>query len=262
MKQFARTIAVILLTFLWSDSIGQVLINADVQIDGFRHNHDCGNDGALADQPDPRYKVWVGYNNANFNALGTPPGLYSGCGNTYGADGISCSVWNPGIINAASYSALPLTQINIDMQSWEEDGCGSNCDANTCTFNSDDTRCGRLRIGDVDFWNQGPCQDNIYVGDFTSGSFLSMHNRCGDNNGAGYGIDNLIINWSFAEAPTITSQPSPADQTLCPGNSTTLTVGVNSFNGWSLAQYVQWQISTSTDCGSATGWTDIAGANS
>jgi len=45
----------------------QVLINADVEINGFRHNWDCGNDaGGFNSQPDPRYKVWVGYNAGNF----------------------------------------------------------------------------------------------------------------------------------------------------------------------------------------------------
>jgi hypothetical protein len=44
----------------------------------------------------------------------------------------------------------------------------------------------------------------------TSGSFLSMHNRCGDNNGAGYGLNQLVLNWSFNAAPTITFQPTDA----------------------------------------------------
>ena len=52
----------------------------------------------------------------------------------------------------------------------------------------------KLRIGDINFLDEPPCQTNLYTGDFTSGSFLSMHNRCSDNNGAGYGIDELIIN--------------------------------------------------------------------
>ena len=241
----------------------QVLINADVEINGFRHNWDCGNDaGGWNSQPDPRYKVWVGYNAGNFQSTTSGPGLYAGCSGTYGGDAVFCSTWNPGIINAASFTAQPITEINVDMESWEDDGCGSNCSANTCFFNSDDTRCGRLRIGDVTFWNEPPCQNNTYVGDFTSGSFLSMHNRCSDHNGAGYGIDELIINWSFATSPTIITQPFPYDRVLCPGNTTSLDVTVDSWNGWSLGQLVQWQISTNTDCNSPATWTDIPGANS
>ena len=239
----------------------QILINADVQINGFRHNWDCGNDvGGFNSYPDPRYRVWVGFNAGNFQNVNSGPGIYGGCSNTYGADAVFCSSWNPGIINAASFNAQPINEINVDMESWEDDGCGSSCNANTCLFNSDDSRCGRLRIGDINFWNEPPCQTNLYTGDFTSGSFLSMHNRCSDNNGAGYGIDELMINWSFATSPTIVTQPFPYDRYLCPGNTTSLDVTVDSWNGWSLGQLVQWQMSTSTDCNNAANWTDIPGA--
>ncbi len=249
--------------FLNSSVFSQVLINANVQINGFRHNHDCGNDaGGFNSQPDPRYRVWIGYNSASFSQVTSAPGLYPGCGDTYGADAVNCSTWNPGIINAATFTALPLSQINVDMESWEEDGCGSNCGSNTCTFNDDDTRCGRLRIGDINFWNNSPCSSTTYNGQFTSGDFLSMHNRCSDNNGRGYGIERLIVNWSFASAPTITSEPFPYDRVLCPGQPTTLTVAVNSWNGWSLGQLVQWQVSSNTDCNSAGTWTNISGATS
>ena len=250
------------LLFISANGYSQVLINADVKINGFRHDWDCGNDvGGFNSFPDPRYKVWVGYNSGNFQNVNAGPGLYGGCGNTYGGDAVFCSTWNPGLINAASFNAQQINEINIDMESWEDDGCGSNCNANTCFFNSDDTRCGRLRIGDVNFWSEPPCQDNLYNGDFTSGSFLSMHNRCSDHNGGGYGIDQLIINWSFATSPSIITQPFPYDRVLCPGDVTTLDVSVDEWNGWSLAQLVQWQMSTNTDCNSASNWTDIPGAN-
>jgi len=241
----------------------QVLINADVRINGFRHNRDCGNDaGGFNSQPDPRYRVWIGYNSGSFNQVTNAPGLFPGCANTYGADAVFCSTWNPGIINAATFTSLPLTQLNVDMESWEEDGCGSDCASNSCTFNSDDTRCGRTRIGDIDFWNAAPCASTTYTGQFTSGNFLSMHNRCSSNNGAGYGIDQLLVNWSFASPPTITSEPFPYDRVLCPGQSTTLTVAVNSWNGWSLGRLIQWQVSSNTDCNSPGTWTNIPGATS
>ena len=67
----------------------QVLINADVEINGFRHNWDCGNDaGGWNSQPDPRYKVWVGYNAGNFQSTTSGPGLYAGCAATYGGDAV------------------------------------------------------------------------------------------------------------------------------------------------------------------------------
>ena len=264
LPKFKKTFLLLFLLSLKLVTINaQVLINANVKIDGFRHNKDCGNDGSgFGNEPDPRYKVWIGYNGGNFSQITASPGLFSGCGGTYGADAVFCSTWNPGIINALTITAQPLTQLNVDMESWEEDGCGSNCDANSCTFNSDDSRCGRLRIGDINFYTLPPCQGNIYTGQFTSGNFLSMTNRCSDNNGSGYGIDHLIVNWSFASAPTITSDAFPFDRVLCLGTSTTLTVAVDSWNGWSLGQLVQWQVSTNTDCNNATGWTNIPGATS
>jgi gliding motility-associated-like protein len=260
---FKRNALLFLLFFSSVISLhGQVLINADVKINGFRHNYNCTND-ATGNFPDPRYKVWVGHNGANFNAVTNGPGLYiGGCTSTYGADDVTCNTWNPGIINAASILAQPMNNLNIDMQSWEEDGCGSDCEPNTCTFNSDDTRCGRLRIGDINFWALPPCQDNTYIGEYTSGNFLSMTNRCNDNGGGGYGIDRLIVNWSFASAPSIINQPLPVDRTLCSGASTTLTIDVNSWNGWSLARQVQWQVSTNTDCNNPGSWVDIPFANS
>ena len=260
MKRTTQVIT-LLLCFLTISVNAQILINANVDINGFRHNHDCGNDAA-GNNPEPRYKVWIGSNAANFAPVTNGPGIYPGCTVTYGANEIPCSFWNPGLINAAQIIGQPINQINVDMQSWEEDGCGSDCEANTCTFNSDDVRCPRTRIGDIDFWNLPPCNNNVYVGEFTSGSFLSQHNRCNQNNGAGYGIDELIINWSFASTPTILSEAAPFDRTLCIGDVTSLEVQVDTWNGWSLGQLVQWQISENTDCNSPGAWVDIPGATS
>lgn len=258
-----RKMLFLLLLLATSSVSSQVLVNANVRIDGFRHNRDCGSDaGGFNSQPDPRYRVWMGYNAGNFSQITSAPGLFTGCSDTYGADAVPCSFWNPGIINAITFNAQPLNQINVDLETWEEDGCGGDCTGGSCTFNSDDTRCGRTRVGDINFWNEPPCQSNTYVGQFTSGSFLSMHNRCSSNNGAGYGIDRLLINWSFASSPTILSDAFPFDRVLCPGESTTLTVSVNSWNGWSLGRLVQWQVSTNTDCNAPATWTDIPGATS
>jgi gliding motility-associated-like protein len=246
-------------------------VNITIQINGFTHNWDCSSDGS-GNEPDPRYKVWLGYNSSSFNQV-TAGSTYLTCAGQgiYGADEVLCSNFNPGIFTATTLLNVPANQINVDMESWEEDGCASECTKDACFINSDDVRCGRLRIGDIDFWQQPPCQNNIYTGQGTTGNFLSMHNRCSDNNGAGYGIDQLIVNWSFAASPVITTQPTAvaqggADRTLCIGTPTTMTVAVNSWNGWSLGQHYQWQVNTLTtnpvptsNCPS-TGWTDIPGA--
>lgn len=244
-------------------------VNIITKIDGFYHNWDCCNDGNpfggcfLGNKPDPRYRVWVGYNGGNFLNYTSNPGLYSGCGNTYGADEVDCSVWNPGVITGPTLTGN-ATSLNVEMESWEEDGCGSNCDKNTCGVfgNDDDTRCGQLRIGDISFLNYAPCTDHTFSGAFTNGTFLSMHNRCGDNNGAGYGIQNFIVNWNFAVAPTIVTQPDNViygggSRESCTTLPITLTVVSNAKTGgttnWTLARWVKWQ-SAPTSTGP---WTDI-----
>jgi hypothetical protein len=131
-----------------------------------------------------------------------------------------------------------------------------------CFYNADDTRCGRLRIGDIDFTAQTPCQDNTYTGQFTSGSFLSMTGRCSDNGGAGYGINQFIVNWNFASAPTVTVQPdAPAQggalREVCPGVSVNFNVQNNKFGtgNWTLARWVKWQSAPAP----GGPWTDISG---
>ncbi len=275
MKKINLIIAITAILFAFTQANAQVLINATVQINGFTHDWDCGNDGAGGQDPDPRYKVWIGHDGGSFLQSSAPPfelSLCSGQG-VFGGDDIPCTTFNPGIINAYTISSSVASQLNVDMESWEEDGCGSECTKDACSFNSDDTRCGRLRIGDINIWSGPPCTNNVYNGQGSSGNFLSMHNRCADNNGAGYGINQLIINWSFASSPTITTQPTAIaqggpDRILCIGTATSMMVAVNSWNGWSLGQHYQWQVNTlttnpvpSSGC-PVTGWVDVPGATS
>jgi preprotein translocase subunit SecY len=58
-------------------------VNISTKINGFRHNWDCCNDGASvlcigSNFPDPRYKVWIGYNGTTFSQSTNGPGLYCG----------------------------------------------------------------------------------------------------------------------------------------------------------------------------------------
>jgi hypothetical protein len=275
----SKNLLIIFFLLLFFDSgLEAQNITINSTINGFRHNWDCCNDGAgfdcstFANRPDPRYRVWVGFDGANFQQSTSGPGIFPGCGSphfTYGADGVHCTQWNPGSI------PLPVltgnaTIYNVDMQSWEDDGCGSDCVAdanssnpfNACFYNADDVRCGRLRIGDINLCNQSPCQNTTYTGAFQSGSFLSMHNRCNDRNGAGYGIDQLVLNWSFAVNPTITLQPNDVslggtNRSTCENIDLPLEFHVNDKCGWTLARWVRWE--QSSDGGST--WTAIAGSD-
>ncbi len=273
-----KRILFLLLTLLFTSHavFSQVNVNISTQINGFRHNWDCNNDGINNNEPDIRYKVWMGWNGGNFAQSTNGPGLFCGAANyTYGIDSKVCSEWNPGLITGPSFSNVAATTLNVDMQSWEEDESGTpnvwpfdqcphdNCNPNNNTWcaNNDDTRCGRLRIGDIGFSTYEPCSTVVYTGQFTSGSFLSMTGRCGDNNGGGFGLDKLNVNWNFASAPTIVTQPNDASyggsiRDVCTGLPVTLTVVCNAFGAgnWTLGRWVKWQSSTDN-----SNWTDISG---
>ena len=246
----------------------RVTINS--KINGFRHNWDCCQDGTifgcvLGSQPEPRYQVKIGYNGGSFIQSTNGPGLASGCTITYGSDDLGCSIWNPGIINMPVLSGVNALSLSVNMRSWEYDGglpcCGNNnCNPNgsggvggfPCNiigcFNPDDVICGETRIADIDYWVNPPdCVDYNWNGEYTSGSFLSMTNRCGNENGAGYGINQLRVNWTFFDAPTIVTQPDAAlaggaVRTVCANfPPPTLSFTVNSFKGWTLGRNVRWE---------------------
>lgn len=163
MKKFYNSILLVLC--LTTTNLVAQNVNITTKINGFRHNWDCCNDGASilcigSNFPDPRYKVWIGYNGTTFSQSTNGPGLYCGASDyTYGADAEDCSTWNPGEITGPAFSNVAATSVNVDMQSWEDDGCGSNCvpdgpssnPLDACFYNADDTRCGRLRIGAIFF---------------------------------------------------------------------------------------------------------------
>jgi hypothetical protein len=116
-------------------------------------------------QPDPRYRVWVGWDGSNFSQSTNSPGLYSGCSGVYGADDVRCNVWDPGDITLPTLTGN-MSTYNVEMESWEEDEGIACCVNDNCNKNSsgvggfpcfgicpnlDDTRCGRLRIGDISY---------------------------------------------------------------------------------------------------------------
>ena len=222
-------------------------VNAYLDVIEVRHNYDCGNDAvgaccgcwiSICNDPEPRWNFWGGHTGANFQGPTYINGGTRGCG-----------VWNIGDADVANFTNVAATQINIDMQSWEDDDCGSTDTYNTGCVNDDDAYTPRTRIANINFRDQNPCQYNQY------GWYYG-------NNGYGGYFD---IYWEYAVAPTITTQPTAAgaDRNLCIGTSTTLTVAVNTdtYNGRSLGLNYQWQVSTETAC-NGTNWTNIAGATS
>lgn len=264
---------------IFFDSLSQN-VNLHGKINGFTHNWDCCSDGnpfdcfLISNRPDPRYKVWSGYNNSNFTISSSATGLISGCTNTYGANSDDCSLWNPGIINLPDKTNVNANTYSIRLQSWEEEyghplSCGSDCESDYCEVcfifcvetNSDDVRCGPNTVADISYWLQPPCTDYTYYGEGSSGSFLSQTNRCSMDNGGGYGINQLIVNWDFASAPTITLQPDDPsfggnNIITCNNSGYNLQFNTNTFHGWTLGRFVKWQQSLDN-----INWTDVTSPN-
>ncbi len=265
-------------TFLFH-SFGQT-VNIRSYINGFRHNWECTSDGGNS-KPEPRYKIWAGYNGGNFVASSNGPGLLCGSPNwTYGGDELSCTIWNPGIITLPVFTQVSANTLSIRMQSWENDAgllCCQNsncipnpeyypgmCRADLILFsfdipcvNPDDAMCGPETIGNIEYWQHAPCTDTTYVGGFDQNSFLSMHGRC---DGGDYGVNQLIVNWDFFSSPTITLEPDAAfgtnTITICSGLPISIPFTVNRFSSqnWTLGRWVKWQVSNDN-----VNWSDIAG---
>lgn len=137
-----------------------------------------------------------------------------------------------------------------------QDAFEKSCSNNNCTYEGynfftcfpsvfgDSRRCQNINLWSENFRNQTPCQWHT-----------AWSPNCGDFR------FEYSFRWSFAYAPTITTQPTPSGP-LCLGNAQTLTVNAAlDANGWNTGVNFQWQQSLSTAC-PGTGWVDIAGATS
>ena len=221
-------------------------VNAYMDIIEVRHNFDCGNDGAgvccgcfisICNDPEPRWKFWGGRNGGNWQG----PTVINGGTR-------SCGIWNLSDQDIANFTNFNNCTINLDMESWEEDGCGGDNDYNTGCTNNDNAYTSRTRLADINFRSDLPCQYNQY------GWYYG-------NNGYGARVD---IYWEYATAPTITTQPTVAgaDRRFCVGTATTLNVATNTDGcntSQSLGLHYQWQVSQNTQC-NGTSWSNIPGA--
>lgn len=176
---------------------------------------------------------------------------------------MSGTLWNLGyngcngpspcyIVNSSSTTQ---TQFVLGLDAWENDCDPMNVYNTGCNLglNSDHKRCTNNSLNTVNFRTAGA----FCISSNNSGWTEAWSNWCGD-----YRV-RYAYRWSFAEAPTITAQPAP-NTVLCIGNSTTLSVAVNSdpTSGISLGRFYQWQVSNNTDCSGAANWQNIPGATS
>ncbi|MCF8465744.1 MAG: T9SS type A sorting domain-containing protein [Flavobacteriales bacterium] len=212
-------------------------VNVYMDVIELTHNRDCGNDGVLGDNPEPRWRVWGGHSGAIFTA--NPVCSNNNCcGNgTINGGTRSCGTWNLTDFDLLNVLNQNITQMNVDLQSWEEDDCGGDCDPNTCTFNDDDCRAGRARVMDINFRNDPPCQFNQYGFGFRD---------------CGFGV-KVDIYWEYS---TVSGGTIGNAQTICYNDNPS---AISNTNGGTTA-YTNYTWEQQVGCTGA--WTVISGATS
>ncbi len=133
MKTFLRILTVLTLALCSvNGATGQDLVNVTIQTTSVAHNFQCGSDGFFS-KPEPRYRI-------------SAQTLLSGAGAGFGAvtvinpgDGVTCGTItaNNTVLNLTGVCADEV-ELSIDM--WEEDGCGSDNTYNTGCTNDDENR--------------------------------------------------------------------------------------------------------------------------
>lgn len=213
-------------------------VNIQLRVNELHHGYDCGNDGVLGDQPDPRWKLWGGHSGGNYTLY---TGAVANCdGDVVERSGVACGAitdFTPFLI--CNYTNVAYTQVNAQMECWEEDGCGGNCTYNTCFLNDDDNYSGPGTIASIDFRTFAPCAWNdrgVFYRDAT------------DQYGA-----RLEVYWEYV---SLNAGSIAGAQTICSGGDPSPITSTNNGSDW---MSYQWQYS---DGGCSGPWTDIPGANS
>ena len=140
MKTFLQFLTVVALAMCSINGVtGQDLVNVTIQTTSVDHNFQCCTDfigiscGFLPDLPEPRYRIsaqtMLGGAGAGFGAVAViNPGDDVACGNLAASNTI---------LNLVGVCADEV-ELSIDM--WEEDGCGSDNSYNTGCANDDENR--------------------------------------------------------------------------------------------------------------------------
>ncbi len=176
----------------------QQFANLDVRITQVSHNFQCCTDatgiscGFLPNRPEPRWRVRVRPNTGTFGGITTVnPGSPS-CG-TIGRNDL-----------VQSYSNLCDPVILIEVESWEDDACGSDNTFNTGCVNDDENQV--TTTFTINYQNDPANTNNSY-------SFSQTNS---------YGIV-IQVNWSVAGVvPTPTTNATAIS--ICPGNTANFNV--------------------------------------
>lgn len=128
-----------LLAVLWGKAFTQDLVNITITVTSVSHNFQCCTDAAgiscgfLPDRPEPRYRVRAQY-------------IYGGTGAGFGTtsvinpgNGVSCGTISQNV-SIMSVAGVCADEVEIDVDMWEEDGCGGDNTYNTGCLNDDENR--------------------------------------------------------------------------------------------------------------------------
>ena len=180
----ALTLFLFSLILFCHQSSGQIR-NVDVEMDVIEviHGYDCGNDAtgtccgcliSICNDPEPRWRFWGGYDGGSFVNAATFP-LNGGTR--------SCGSWNNDDFDLRNVTDNSVSYMSVDMESWEEDGCGGDNDYNTGCANSDDAFNSRFRLQNIDFRIDPPGvynQYGFYYGGYGYGAKVDIRYYCDD----------------------------------------------------------------------------------
>ncbi|CAG5077690.1 gliding motility-associated C-terminal domain-containing protein [Parvicella tangerina] len=185
-----------LLVLVCGYSFGQNLVEYSLTVTNVEHNFQCGTDGFFSN-PEPRWKI------RGYHVGGAVPG-YSVI--NLGTDG--CSASNPQSVLLADFfdatgGVVCASQFEIDYQSWEEDGCGSDNDFNGggCANNDE---------------NEASATNTYMFSSYAENTPVTIS----INSSNGYDFDVRLI-WNKIDAPTLLGS---SVTTGCAGSNATLNV--------------------------------------
>lgn len=190
----------ILITFMLLNTgvFSQDIVNITVTVTSVAHNFQCCDDAAgvscgfLPNRPEPRYRITGGYQ------LGGGGYTNSGVTVVNLGDGVSCGTYTRSDV-VMSQVGVCADEVRIDVDMWEEDGCGSdNTFDNTCT-NDDENRT----VTNA---------SSLIPSTGTSGNFMLTV-----TGGGGYSL-TARVDWVRVASPSVT----PSSATVCPGGSVSL----------------------------------------
>ncbi|HXH19535.1 MAG TPA: immunoglobulin domain-containing protein [Chitinophagales bacterium] len=228
MKHFLPTFCILILSIFSFISRGQN-VNVSVWLSTVERSSSLG-DGCCYGCPDPTWITWASANGSanSFYQVTWCRYQESMCGTT----------WTPSTPLLFQHLNSTATTITLALDAWENDCV---VDEDVCGYNThwycpdgDGDRCTNYGVASINFRNDPPCVQKEYW-----------------TNWCGYYRYKVIIEWSYAEPPVVTTHPNPNNASCIGGTNIVLSTAASG------GRFFQWQYSTSSDCSAPGTWTDI-----